>query len=542
MKTAGRGMSAREMLSSLHMKNGGDIKPTLKTGKGGIVPGKGKGDKIPAKYEPGEYVVSNAMLAAVPGLREQLDVLREKTLAQEGKTPQQADARAMLSNIGGIRAKDGGWFSGTQAVLDGYDEDRANASSIPSTSQSIGMHANAAGRMALSMPFALMDDSIVKPLKPVVNAAATALTGNPSKLIDDAPKSPSETARDKLSSIGNPNYSNEGRNFQATDPSATATTPTPEKSAREILGAMPQNTSQAGVMRYDVAGKSPLYTNRTDENGIKDNERLVETAQTARDKLSSIDSWKPPTLGNVWNESTRTFDKNADTRNLKGLTERAANEGRSAQNQYAVENILNNTLTFEEGREAARQQVQWNREVADAQAINQATNDQIYRSQNGEKAYRDLLRIRNDQQRIGNEAQANQDNAQTARQRLSDISKTNAIQNQQAQNMDAAQKALLDAKTPDESSKAAEILRTLMGKDKPAPMPRATVVAGGQVIDPITGQITTAPSAIYDNQTGQFIERPQQKSGIAPKVGEVREGYRFKGGNPWDKNSWEEVR
>ena len=30
----------------------------------GDVPGEGKGDKIPAKYEPGEFVVSNAMLDA----------------------------------------------------------------------------------------------------------------------------------------------------------------------------------------------------------------------------------------------------------------------------------------------------------------------------------------------------------------------------------------------------------------------------------------------------------------------------------------------
>lgn len=61
---------------------------------GGEVPGSGQGDKIPALYEPGEFVVSNAMLKKAPGLRDQLHELREETLAGQGKTVAQADAQA----------------------------------------------------------------------------------------------------------------------------------------------------------------------------------------------------------------------------------------------------------------------------------------------------------------------------------------------------------------------------------------------------------------------------------------------------------------
>lgn len=61
---------------------------------GGEVPGSGRGDKIPALYEPGEFVVSNAMLKKAPGLRDQLHELREETLAGQGKTVAQADAQA----------------------------------------------------------------------------------------------------------------------------------------------------------------------------------------------------------------------------------------------------------------------------------------------------------------------------------------------------------------------------------------------------------------------------------------------------------------
>lgn len=85
------------------LRNGGD----LRTGHGGLVPGKGKGDKIAAKYEPGEFVVSNAMLDAKPGLRKELRALRKEVLADKGMTVQEADAKAL--NGGTLRAASGAW-------------------------------------------------------------------------------------------------------------------------------------------------------------------------------------------------------------------------------------------------------------------------------------------------------------------------------------------------------------------------------------------------------------------------------------------------
>ena len=69
---------------------------------GGHVPGTGRGDKIPAKYEPGEFVVSNDMIDDNPGLREQLSGLRADTLAARGKTVEEADAKALRYH-GGLR-------------------------------------------------------------------------------------------------------------------------------------------------------------------------------------------------------------------------------------------------------------------------------------------------------------------------------------------------------------------------------------------------------------------------------------------------------
>ena len=73
---------------------------------GGHVPGTGEGDKIPAKYEPGEFVVSNDMIDDNPGLREGLSSMRAETLAARGKTVEEADAGA-TRHMGSLRAADG---------------------------------------------------------------------------------------------------------------------------------------------------------------------------------------------------------------------------------------------------------------------------------------------------------------------------------------------------------------------------------------------------------------------------------------------------
>ena len=91
------------------LRNGGE--PVMQDGQSGTVPGTGSGDKIPAKYEPGEFVVSNAMLDRAPQLRGQLDSLRNQTLRAEGKDPAEVDAKqtAMVQGTG-LRAAWGGQF------------------------------------------------------------------------------------------------------------------------------------------------------------------------------------------------------------------------------------------------------------------------------------------------------------------------------------------------------------------------------------------------------------------------------------------------
>lgn len=82
------------------LRHGGSV--AIDSGLGGVVPGHGEGDKIPAKYEPGEFVVSNDMLEAEPGLRQKLKSLRAEVLADKGMTPAEADAKALGAE--GLRA------------------------------------------------------------------------------------------------------------------------------------------------------------------------------------------------------------------------------------------------------------------------------------------------------------------------------------------------------------------------------------------------------------------------------------------------------
>lgn len=72
--------------------------------------------------------------------------------------------------------------------------------------------------------------------------------------------------------------------------------------------------------------------------------------------------------------------------------------------------------------------------------------------------------------------------------------------------------------------------QTITGKyQRPEPAARELYKA---VTDPVTGKVT-----MYNTQTGEVgAGQPQP-----PKAGEVKSGYRFKGGDPADQKNWEKV-
>lgn len=111
------------------------------------------------------------------------------------------------------------------------------------------------------------------------------------------------------------------------------------------------------------------------------------------------------------------------------------------------------------------------------------------------------------------------------------------FQSRAAQRQEDLQAKYEAAKTPEERSAIAQQIRDLGGKEFPN---RFTVVPGGQAFNP-DGTPYTLPARVLNNQTGAFVDQPQAAEQAAVKAGEVRKGYRFKGGNPADQASWEKV-
>ena len=96
------------------------------------------------------------------------------------------------------------------------------------------------------------------------------------------------------------------------------------------------------------------------------------------------------------------------------------------------------------------------------------------------------------------------------------------------------------AKTPEERMAIAQQIRDLSGKSEQAN--RYTVVPGGQEWDTTANVMRNVPGRVLNNQTGQFVQGGGQSAAPAaglPKIGEQKNGYRYKGGNPNDQANWE---
>lgn len=137
-------------------------------------------------------------------------------------------------------------------------------------------------------------------------------------------------------------------------------------------------------------------------------------------------------------------------------------------------------------------------------------------------------------------AAAGEDRAMARTKGALDNKKT-SLEIKAAESLLAAQDRLNSAKTEEERGRAMKELMALQGKyDKELPN-RFTVVPGGQAITD-QGVPYTVPARVINNQTGQFVEQPQQQQPMAPPAkGTVQSGYRFKGGDPSKQSNWEKV-
>lgn len=69
---------------------------------------------------------------------------------------------------------------------------------------------------------------------------------------------------------------------------------------------------------------------------------------------------------------------------------------------------------------------------------------------------------------------------------------------------------------------------------------RYMTVGGGQEWDQNANVMVNRPQQIFDTQTQQYLNTSPSSNSI-PKPGEIREGYRYKGGDPSQQSSWESI-
>lgn len=132
-------------------------------------------------------------------------------------------------------------------------------------------------------------------------------------------------------------------------------------------------------------------------------------------------------------------------------------------------------------------------------------------------------------------------------QELGDSMATNAVRREaagfevsQARQLQTLQNEYLTADTDEKRQAALKKLQALSGKQEQGN--RFTVVPQGSTVDPATGLAVQQPAMVLNNQTGQFVQAPggqqSRPSATPPEVGTVKNGWRFKGGDPSQQSSW----
>ena len=138
-----------------------------------------------------------------------------------------------------------------------------------------------------------------------------------------------------------------------------------------------------------------------------------------------------------------------------------------------------------------------------------------------------------DQQRVGIEG----------RRADSEIA-ARGFQTRAAGRLEKLQDGYLAAKTPEERAIFARQIQELSPGKADEANARMEVVRGS--VDPTTGKRDGDYAVIFDPKTQTARQVPvggaqAQQPSAAPKAGEVRNGYRFKGGNPNDQANWAKV-
>ena len=313
----------------------------------------------------------------------------------------------------------------------------------------------------------------------------------------------------------------------ATPPAPAARTGygfTPDPMQGPAPGMSVRPTSAEGINRIDNAPglKSPLFTNLPTgeaisgmQGGTVNTMPAFRAPAQAAGAAQGFGQEREGPAGGVIGSGRPERDRYGD---LMSEVAKLSQGGRAGRNRAAA--MIGAYAAAQRGEEADMRDQAGTRELGFRQEDAAARNAQSARELQERSADR-TGRLALDERRLAGEEQ---------------------VRGFEARGMERAEKlyaAYESAKTPEERAAVAEQLRALSGKEAPN---RFTVVPGGQEIDPTTNMAVTRPARVFNNQSGQFVDQPGgQAAPAAPRPGEVRGGYRFKGGNPADQASWEKV-
>lgn len=239
---------------------------------------------------------------------------------------------------------------------------------------------------------------------------------------------------------------------QPTVPVQPGTAPTDGTTPARLNGVDGKNVGY-GATRFDLPGKSPLFTNMTDAAGLADNAKLMGRGAV------------------------------------------------TAQNQSAMDGIQ---ARQDAGDQAARNKTQYDQEVAAANAVNK------WQSERGMNARALASRRDNETARRGQDitakgqelqAGALRDSQKLAQNKFGLESLASAIDLKSKQQLMDAKQEYLKAKTPEEQKAAEHKLITLGGKQGKSP----TFHPGSRVKN-VDGSETVTPAYVFDPSTGQAHE------------------------------------
>ncbi|MDX9742058.1 MAG: hypothetical protein RBT81_12925 [Gammaproteobacteria bacterium] len=322
------------------------------------------------------------------------------------------------------------------------------------------------------------------------------------------------------------------------------------------------NTSVPGVMRYDRPGESPLFTNvpsgdmpgsnasRTTDSPARV-DQLMQNLSSGNSALARRMS--SPSASAIWAETARIQQNRRDGRpdNWQRTPEGDAAQQRAADMQsanYRMREAIEKAETarfFGRGAEA-RQHMQAAQMYAGIlAAYNQlgSAERQTAMQQSGETA---RTKDTNSVSRDANEAArwAKQQQFGLDERKFESEDRVRGFEARGLERMENLYQQLDKADTPEARASIVERIQAMSGRSAPE--------------RDLRNEFITRKVPVYDDkgfmqgEQEEIVHLPtylqQQQSGpagpaapAAPRRGEVRNGYRFKGGNPADQASWEKV-